>query len=154
MTKIHPPGLPVERGKVHEFANAILDDHPHYHDAEAAAAAGLSGVVAPPTFVMAAAFFPEPDAKMPAELAALDMRYALHGGQEFVFERPICAGDVLRSEPGAVRTWEKQGKRGGMMKFVEFETLYRDREGRVVVRTKNTAIQTAGVVKDAGVEQE
>lgn len=148
MTKIHPPGLPVERGKIHEFADAILDDHPHYHDADAAAAAGLPGVVAPPTFVMAAALFPEPDAKLPPELTSLDMRYTLHGGQEFFFERPVFAGDVLRGEPGEVRNYEKQGKRGGVMKFVEFETVYRDQHGEVVVRTKNTAIQTAGVVQE------
>jgi len=148
MTTIHPPGLPVERGKIHEFANAILDEHPLYHDAEAAAAAGLPGVVAPPTFAMATALFSDPGATIAPELAALDMRYTLHGAQEFVFERPVCAGDVLSSEPGEVRTYEKQGKRGGVMKFVEVETVYRDQHGEVVVRTKTTAIQTAGVVKE------
>ena len=148
MTFIHPPGLPVERGKVHEFANAILDDHPHYHDAEAAAASGLPGVVAPPTFVMATQLFPAADAKIAPEVAALDPRYSLHGGQEFVFERPVFAGDVLRSEPGEIRAYEKQGKRGGVMKFVEMETVYRDLDGEVVVRSRTTAIQTAGVVEE------
>ena len=28
MSTINPPGLPVERGKIHEFADAILDDGP------------------------------------------------------------------------------------------------------------------------------
>jgi len=148
MAHIHPPGLPVERGKIHEFANAILDEHPHYHDAEAAAAAGLPGVVAPPTFVMAAALHSDPDTKIAPELAALDTRYALHGAQEFTFERPLVAGDVLRAEPGEVKTYEKEGKRGGTMKFVEAETLYRDQHGDVVLRSRTTAIQTAGVVKD------
>ena len=146
MASIHPPGLPVERGKVHEFANAILDDHPHYHDSEAAAAAGLPAVVAPPTFVMASQLFPEPDAKLAPELAALDPRYTLHGAQEFVFERPVFAGDVLRSEPGEIKTYEKQGKRGGVMKFVEAETVYRNQHGEIAVRSRTTAIQTAGVV--------
>lgn len=148
MALINPPGLPVERGKVHEFANAILDDHPHYHDAEAAAAAGLPGVVAPPTFVMAAQLFPAPDAKLAPELAALDPRYTLHGAQEFEFERPIFAGDVLHSEPGEIRSYEKQGKRGGVMKFVEAETVYRNQDGEIVARTRATAIQTAGVVEE------
>jgi len=39
MSTIDPPALPVERGKIHEFADAILDDHPFYHDEEAARAA-------------------------------------------------------------------------------------------------------------------
>jgi len=147
MAFIHPPGLPVERGKVHEFAEAILDDHPHYHDAEAAAAAGLPGVVAPPTFAMATALFPDRDARIAPELAELDPRYSLHGAQEFVFERPVCAGDVLRSEPGEVKSYTKEGRRGGTMKFVEVETLYRDQQGEIVVRSRTTAIQTAGVVE-------
>jgi len=148
MARIHPPGLPVERGKIHEFANAILDEHPHYHDAEAAAAAGLPGVVAPPTFAMATALFTDAETRIAPELVALDMRYTLHGAQEFVFERPLFAGDVLRGEPGEVRSYEKPGRRGGMMKFVEAETVYRDQTGDVVLRTKTTAIQTAGVVKE------
>jgi len=148
MAFIHPPGLPVERGKIHEFANSILDDHPHYHDAEAAAAAGLPAVVAPPTFVLATQLFPTPDAKLAPEIAELDQRYTLHGAQEFVFERPVFAGDVLNSEPGEIKTYQKQGKRGGVMKFVEAETVYRDQQGEVVLRTRTTAIQTAGVVKE------
>jgi acyl dehydratase len=148
MAFIHPPGLPVERGKVHEFANAILDDHPHYHDSEAAAAAGLPAVVAPPTFVMATQLYPAADARVAPEVAALDPRYTLHGAQHFEFERPVFAGDVLHSEPGEVRTYEKQGKRGGVMKFVEMETVYRNQDGEIVVRSTTTAIQTAGVVEE------
>lgn len=148
MAYIRPPGLPVERGKVHEFADAILDEHPHYHDAEAAADAGLPGVVAPPTFAMATALFSEADAELPPELAALDMRFALHGAQEFVFERPVFAGDLLRGEPGEVKAYEKKGRRGGRMKFVEAETVYRDQQGEIVLRTRTTAIQTEGVVQE------
>jgi len=149
MAFINPPGVPVERGKIHEFASAILDDHPHYHDEDAARAAGLPSVVAPPTFPMVTALFAAPDQKMAPELKELDMRFVLHGAQEFTFERPICAGDVLRGEGGEARVYEKEGKRGGVMKFVELETVYRDQKGEVVVRTRTTAIQTAGVVKDS-----
>ena len=148
MTAIRPPGFPVERGKIHEFANAILDEHPHYHDAEAAEAAGLPGVVAPPTFSMASALFHDPDTKPVDELREIDMRFALHGAQEFVFERPLFAGELLRGEPGEVKSYRKRGRRGGEMKFVEFETIYRGRDGEVVLRTRTTAIQTEGVVEE------
>ena len=57
-------------------------------------------------------------------------------------------GDRLTGEPGEARSYEKEGRRGGRMKFVEFETVYRDQRGEIVVRSKNTAIQTAGVVKE------
>lgn len=148
MAFIHPPGLPVERGKIHEFAEAILDDHPHYHDEQAAKAAGLPSVVAPPTFAMATQLYPASDAKMAPELSELDHRFTLHGAQEFTFERPVFAGDILSSEPGEVKSYEKQGKRGGVMKFVEVETVYRNQDREIVVRSKTTAIQTAGVVEE------
>ncbi len=148
MAFIQPPGIPVERGKIHEFANAILDDHPHYHDEGAARAQGLESVVAPPTFLMTVALFGRADDELHPELAKLDMRYALHGGQEFHFERPLLAGDLLTAELGEVKSYEKEGKRGGQMKFVEIETLYRDASGEIVARSRTTAIQTAGVVKE------
>ncbi len=149
MAQINPRGIPVERGKIHEFAEAILDDHPLYHDEEAARAAGLPSVVAPPTFSMVTQHFPDDSVPPSAELQGLDMRFMLHGAQEFVFERPLFAGDQLRAEPGQVRSYEKQGKRGGQMKFIEIETVYRDQHGAVVLRTKTTAIQTEGVVKES-----
>ncbi len=149
MSVINPPGLPIERGKIHEFADAILDDHPFYHDEEAAGQAGLPSVVAPPTFVMTSALYAGQEQPVPDELKALDMRYVLHGAQEFTFERPVFAGDLLRSESGEVKAYEKAGKRGGVMKFVELETIYRNQNNQVVARSRATVIETAGVVKSA-----
>jgi hypothetical protein len=79
-------------------------------------------------------------------MSGLDMRYVLHGGQEWVFERPIFAGDVLTLEPGESTSYEKEGRRGGAMKFIENEDIYRDQFGEIVLRSKSTLIQTAGVV--------
>lgn len=146
MSKIRPRGFPVERGKVHEFADAILDPHPHYHDEEAAVAAGLPGVVAPPTFLMAASLFDGATPRTPDALRALDMRFALHGAQEIEFERPLVAGDRLLAELGETRAYEKGGARGGRMKFVEIEMVFRDQQGCVVARSRATAIQTEGTL--------
>jgi acyl dehydratase len=141
---INPSGFPIERGKIHEFANSILDDNPHYHDEEAAKADGLPAVVAPPTYASVGSYFL--DAAGPSGMAGLDMRYVLHGAQEWVFERPIFAGDILTTEPGETSSYEKAGKRGGTMKFIDSETIYKDQNGEVVMRSKSTVIQTAGVV--------
>jgi acyl dehydratase len=146
MTKIRPRGFPVERGKVHEFADAILDPHPHYHDEEAARAAGLPGVVAPPTFLMAASLFEGSTPASPDAVSELDMRFALHGAQDIEFERPLLAGDRLVAEIGETRSYEKGGAKGGRMKFVEIEMVFRDQAGDVVARSRATAIQTQGVV--------
>lgn len=146
MAFINPPGIPIERGKIHEFANSILDDNPLYHDTVAAKAAGLAGVVAPPTYTSVGAFYPEEGGGGPG-MAGLDLRFVLHGGQEFEFLRPIVAGDVLTSEAGESRAYEKEGKRGGTMKFVETESLYKDQNGQVVLKVRNTLIQTGQVVQ-------
>ncbi len=147
MALINPPGFPIERGKIHEFANSILDDNELYHDEEAAKAAGLPSVVAPPTFSSASAFFPQPSSGG-QRIEGLDMRFVLHGGQELIFERPVFAGDVLVSEPGETKSYEKKGRRGGTMKFIERETIFRDAQGEIVVRSRSTLIQTAGVVQE------
>ena len=148
MAYINPPGLPVERGKVHEFANSIGADEPLFHDAEAAEAAGLPGVVAPPTFTSAQAFFPEKNAPNMFKDLGLDLRYVLHGGQEFYYERPIFAGDILTAEPGETTSTTKEGKRGGSMKMIDSFTNYKNQHGELVLRVKNTLLQTAGVVKE------
>lgn len=145
MAKINPPGFVVERGKIHEFANAILDDNPHYHDLEAAISDGLPSVVAPLTYSSVASYFGD-RAGPGGAITGLDMRYVLHGGQEWIFERPIFAGDILTAEPGASSSYEKEGRRGGTMKFIESEMLYRDQKGEIVLRGKSTLIQTGGVV--------
>ena len=46
-------------------------------------------------------------------------------------------------------SYQKRSARGGPMKFVEFETIYRDREGDVVVRSRTTVVQTEGVVEES-----
>ena len=69
MARINPPGFPVERGKIHEFAVAILDEHPHYHDEETARAAGLPSVVAPPTFPIASALYAGADPMTAEDIA-------------------------------------------------------------------------------------
>lgn len=146
MAHINPPGFLVERGKIHEFANAILDDNPHYHDLTAAQADGLPTVVAPPTYSSVAAYFAEADGSASA-MQGLDLRFVLHGGQEWIFERPIFAGEVLTVEQGGMTSYEKEGRRGGTMKFIEIETIYKDKDGKVALRGKSTLIQTGGVVQ-------
>lgn len=94
--KVYPPTLAyhVGREKVREFAMAIGDPNPVYHDVEAARTLGYDDVVAPPTFAFAltmralATVMFDPD---------LDMVYPriVHGEQSFDYTRPIVAGDEL-----------------------------------------------------------
>ncbi len=84
----------IGREKVREFATAIGDQSPVYHDLAAAAALGYSDLPAPPTFAflvtqrsLAAAMF-DPD-------LGLDYSRVVHGEQAFDYRRPLQAGDEV-----------------------------------------------------------
>lgn len=80
--------------KIREFASAIGDDNPISHDTAAAQAAGHGGLVAPPTFAIAAVAGAQ-DAVVFDPALGLDFSRVVHGEQRFVHHRPIIAGDVL-----------------------------------------------------------
>ncbi len=147
MAVINPPGIPIERGKIHEFANSIECEEPLYHDEVAAQAAGFPSVVMPPTYSTAENFFPKAGQKNKVELLGLDLRFVLHGAQEWTIERPIFAGEHLTVEHEEPVGYKKEGKRGGAMQFYDMGINYKDKDGNIVMRVKSTIIQTGGVVK-------
>ncbi|MCE7884539.1 MAG: MaoC family dehydratase [Actinobacteria bacterium ATB1] len=132
----------VEEGKVREFANALGFDDPRCTDLEAARAAGLEGLLAPPTFATASTFWMR--GAPPLRKAQFDRKRVLHGEQEFVYHRPLVSGMVLEGTPEIVDVKQKEGKRGGMMTFVTTEILWCEREsGEPVVSTLSTILETA-----------
>ena len=84
----------VGREKIREFATAIGDSNPLFHDVKAASAAGYADVVAPPTFAFALAFQAMLSVVSDPELG-LDYSRVVHGEEKFVYSRPIVAGDEL-----------------------------------------------------------
>ena len=99
-----PPYL-IGREKVREFATAIGDFSPVFHDLAAAQALGYRDLPAPPTFgfvlsmkAMAAAMF-DPD-------LGLDYARVVHGSQGFEYHAPMQAGDevVVRSRITEITT--------------------------------------------------
>jgi hypothetical protein len=50
---------------------------------------------------------------------------------------------VLTAESWVDRRYEKDGKRGGTMRFAEIVTSYRNAEGTVVAEARMTLIETA-----------
>jgi len=144
--EIPPFEMPIERGKIKEFAEAISDDNPLYRDPTYAKESLFGGVLAPPTFTATKAFWRTGGTN--AEIAGLDNRFLLHGEEEYEYFQPIIAGDVLTCKGKITEAYEKAGKRGGTMTFVVFEfTLYNQRGEKVLI-SRSTAIQTGGVVKD------
>jgi acyl dehydratase len=88
------PSYVVGREKIREFARAIGDSNPAYHDPQVAKALGYADVIAPPTFAIVVSLEAANAALFDPELG-LDYSRVVHGEQTFTYTRPICAGDEL-----------------------------------------------------------
>ncbi len=85
----------VGREKIREFADAIGDANPAYRDPAAAQALGYPDVIAPPTFAIVVSMRASHQVVRDPALG-LDYSKVVHGEQQFQYQRPIRAGDVLR----------------------------------------------------------
>jgi len=120
--------------KIREYANAVGQSEPVHHDREAARAAGFRDVVAPPMF---AVVYSGP-AMGPAILdpdVGINFATMVHGGQEFVWGEPVCAGDVITTRARVTEIYEKDGKG-----FYVFESVSTNQDGDEVVRATWTNI--------------
>jgi acyl dehydratase len=135
--------LPVERGKVREFALAVGEDNPIFFDVEAARRAGFPDVVAPPTFTVSQLWQVPREVREERLGARLDYARVLHGEQEFVYRRLPVAGEVLKGVMRIARDVTKQGRRGGTMRFVTYESRFVDAAGEDVLTAYYTLVETA-----------
>ena len=157
--------FPVEASHILMFARAIGDDNPVYSDEQKASQGEAGGILAPPTFVQASAHF-DPDyplrpragvpwfgsGKHPSGRISADGggggrgSGGLHAEQHYEYHRHIRPGDVLtaKSEPG--RTWEKESKRAGKLKFIERITTYTDQHGQIVITARSVGMSTERII--------
>ncbi|HVL33617.1 MAG TPA: MaoC family dehydratase N-terminal domain-containing protein [Actinomycetota bacterium] len=84
----------VGREKIREFALAIGDMNPVYHDETAAKAAGHDDIIAPPTFLTVLNFKYSPQLIGDPELG-LNYMFVVHGEQDYEHVRPVRPGDRL-----------------------------------------------------------
>ncbi|MBA3290023.1 MAG: MaoC family dehydratase N-terminal domain-containing protein [Actinobacteria bacterium] len=139
--------LPVRLEHVQDFARAVGEDNPVFFDIEAAEQQGFPNVVAPPTFTTTQ-IFQVPRAEREQQLGAnLDYGRVLHGEQEFVYKRLPIAGETLKGRMRIAKDFTKEGKRGGAMRFVTYESIFTDEAGDEVLSAYYTLIETA---KDVG----
>ncbi len=73
----------------------------------------------------------------------------LHAEQHFTYHRPLLVGEVLTVSTRAGETWEKQGRKGGLLRFSESITEYRGADGSLVVTARAVGVLTAQPVKEA-----
>ena len=105
-----PVAYEVGLEKIREYARAVGQTNPVHLDREAAMAAGFRDVVAPPMFCVV---YSAP-AMGPAMLdpdVGINLAAMVHGGQEFVWGEPVCAGDVITTQATA-RRHLREGRQG------------------------------------------
>ena len=164
--------FPMEASHIMMFARSIGDDNPIYHDSEHAAATEPGATIAPPTFMQASAQFdpnyflrPKPGkpwfgsgkeattkaASIPgADAGAEGKKTAgggiLHAEQRFEYHRHPQVGDTLHATVRAGKTWEKEGKRSGKLRFTETITEYYDQNNELCVTAIGVGVTTERAV--------
>jgi acyl dehydratase len=88
-----PATYEVGREKLREYTAVLGERHPLCHDRDAARAAGMRDLVAPPMFAAVYAFAPIVEAIV--ELVGEHLARMLHAEQRFVWHEPVCSGDVI-----------------------------------------------------------
>jgi hypothetical protein len=139
-----PFAMVVEQGKIREFARAVRAEHPAYFGEDP---------VCPPTFLASSAFWTD-DASSPLPADALDLSRVLHAGQRYVFHGPPPrAGTRLTGQQRVERTYVKQGRRGGTLRFTDVVTDFRDADGVLVAQAWSTLVVTEVAATEPGVQQ-
>lgn len=118
----------VGREKIREYASAVGETDAIYHDRAAAQAAGFRDVVAPPMFAVVYSAGSVGPAVLDPDVG-LDLMRMVHGGQEFVWSEPVCAGDTITTTTTVRDIYDKDGKG-----FYVFESVSRNQDGAEVVR--------------------
>ncbi|HEX8075540.1 MAG TPA: MaoC family dehydratase N-terminal domain-containing protein [Thermoleophilaceae bacterium] len=128
----------VGREKIREFANAVGEGNPVYHDREAAQAAGFRDVVAPPMFAVVYSAGAMGPAILDPEVG-INLMMMVHGSQEFVWGEPVCVGDTITTTATFKDRQEQEGRT-----FFVFESVSENQEGQEVARGTWTNIVRGG----------
>jgi acyl dehydratase len=118
----------VAREKIREYASAVGETNPVHFDRQAAKDAGFRDVVAPPMFAVVYSAGSVGPPIFDPEIG-IDFMRMVHGGQEFVWGEPVCAGDTITTHTTFKDFSEKDGR-----KFYVFESVSENQEGNEVVR--------------------
>lgn len=162
--------FPVDASQIMLFARAVGDKNPIYHDPTYAKTTEPGGIIAPPTFVQASAQydpnFPlrprigEPWFGSGREATGIKAKpkaegekggigqssRVLHAEQKYQYHKPIHPGDVLTVTTHPGRRWEKEGRRGGSLKFSEAITEFRNQDGELVLTSTMVGVETGQAV--------
>jgi acyl dehydratase len=124
----------VGKEKIREYAMAVGEENPVYFDRDKAKEAGFRDIPAPPMFAVVYSAGSVGPAVLDPEVG-INFMMMVHGGQEFLWGEPVCAGDTITTETEVKDITERDDKA-----FYVFESVSRNQEGQEVVRATWTNI--------------
>jgi acyl dehydratase len=123
-----PVSFAVEAARIARYADAIGAESPLHHDADAARDAGFRDVVAPPMFCVVYSSVAMGPAILDPELG-INIASMVHGGQEFEWGEPVCAGDSITTAVTCKSIDERVGNG-----FYVFESISTNQDGARTVK--------------------
>ncbi len=138
-----PATFEIEGERIVAYADAVGEPSPVHRDPGAARAAGFRDLVAPPMFCVVYSSVAMGPAILDPEVG-MNLAAMVHGGQEFVWGEPVCAGDSITTTVTCKEISERNG-----MGFYVFESVSRNQAGEETVRATWTNI-VRGVGEERG----
>ncbi len=89
-----PASFEIEAERITQYADAVDEQSPVHRDADAAREAGFRDLVAPPMFAVVYSSVAMGPAILDPEVG-MNFAAMVHGGQEFEWGEPVCAGDTI-----------------------------------------------------------
>jgi acyl dehydratase len=123
-----PVFFDVDTARIAQYADAIGAESPLHHDADAARDAGFRDVVAPPMFCVVYSSVAMGPAILDPELG-MNIASMVHGGQEFEWGEPVCAGDAISTAVTCKSIDERVGNG-----FYVFESISTNQDGARTVK--------------------
>jgi acyl dehydratase len=123
-----PESFDVEADRITHYAEAVGEPSAVHRDGEAAKEAGFRDVVAPPMFAVVYQFPAMAKAGVDPDVG-MNIAALVHGGQEFIWGEPVCAGDTIETTVTCTDIQERDGKG-----FYVFEAVSTNQEGAETVR--------------------
>ena len=131
-----PVTITVEEGRLKFLAKALGETKGIYTDPDAAKAAGLPGLLAPPTFP----FMLEIDALDLVDFISVlgeTLEKLLHGEENFNYYAPIYAGDKITVRKNITNIIDKKG---GALQFVISDNSFTNQHGIIVAETRTNYV--------------
>ena len=72
----------------------------------------------------------------------------LHAEQHYEYHQPLKVGDVITAEVKPGKSWEKESKRAGKLKFSESVTEYRNQDGELIITATSVGVVTEKPVEN------